>query len=313
MNPETIINKIGNKVVRHTEWYNNQLWGGATKFWHTHQFGLDIVNLGSGAGVHAFSYEGLPVKAANWALGPQSLVHDYNILKNYFSYIREGGCVIITVCPFSGLFSEYGKSHNFKYYTFLHPATILNFEESERQKALRIKKNPFKEMPVACAKNTIKEGLRLAMKSLKPTKSVDIELSAKMIMDGWKHQFGIVNLSAPLSDQHKTEISCRRETLHDMIAFCKERDLHPYIVIPVMHKSLSSMFTKEFKSLYMDSLTANCGAPVLDYMNDEMITDKEYYTTALFLSVYGAKKFTQQVIKDINEMENNGLSRPLVG
>lgn len=309
MNPKTVINKIGNKVIRHTDWYNNQLWGGATKFWYAHQFGLDIVNLGSGAGVHAFNYEGIPVKGANWALGPQSLVHDFNILKNYFSYIREGGCVIITVCPFSGLFSKYGKTHNFKYYSFLHPATILNFDEDERQKALRIKQNPFKEMPVVSVKNTIKEGMHLAKRNLKPTKYVDIELSAKTMMDSWKKQFGIDDLSAPLSEPHQKEISSRHQTLQNIVDFCKERDLHPYIVIPVMHKSLSTMFPKEFKEMYMDSLTADTGAPILDYMDDKMNTEKEYFSTALFLSVTGAKIFTQMVIKDINNMENNGLPR----
>lgn len=313
MNPKTIVNKIGNKIIRHTDWYNNQLWGGATKFWHARQFGLDIVNLGSGAGVRAFNYEGLPVRGANWALGPQSLVHDFNILKNYFSYIREGGCVIITVCPFSGRFSEYGKSHNFKYYTFLHPATILNFEEEERQKALRIKQDPFSEMPLVSIQKTFKEGMRLAKRSLKPARSADIELSARTIMAGWKNQFGIGDLSAPLTERHQKEIASRRETLQSMIAFCKERDLHPYIVIPVMHNSLSSMFPVEFVAMYMDSLTANSGAPVLDYMHDDMKTEKEYFSSALFLSASGAKIFTRKVINDINKMENNGLIRPLRG
>lgn len=313
MNPKSLIYKVGNKVIRHTDWYNNQVWGGATKFWYGSQFGLDIVNLGSGAGVHAFCYDGLPVKGANWALGPQSLVHDFNILKNYFSYIREGGAVVITVCPFSGLFSKYGKSHNFKYYSFLHPATILNFEEEERQSALRLKLNPLKEMPIDSVTKTLKEGIRVAKRSVIALGTTDIEDSARKTMEGWKKQFGIENLSDPLTEQHQKEISSRSETLQSMVAFCKERNLHPYIVIPVMHRSLSSMFPKEFKAMYMDSLTAHSGAPVLDYMDDEMNSEKEYFSTALFLSTSGAKIFTQKVINDINNMEKNRLTQPLWG
>ena len=313
MDPKSFIYKVGNKIVRHSDWYNNQVWGGASKFWYGSQFGLDIVNLGSGAGVHAFCYEGLPEKGANWALGPQSLVHDFNILKNYFSYIREGGIVIITVCPFSGLFSQYGKSHNFKYYSFLHPATILNFEEEERLKALRLKENPLKEMPIFGVKQTLKEGIRIVKRSLRPMRTADIEVSARRTMEGWKKQFEIHDLAVSPTHQHRQEIRSRRETLMEMIVFCKERSLHPYIIIPVMHESLSSMFPEKFKEMYMDSLTDNSGAPVLDYMNDSMNNSEEYFSTALFLNRSGANIFTRKVINDIKNMEKNRLTQPSGG
>ena len=287
-------------MIRHTDWYNNQVCGGSTKFWYLSQFGLDVVNLGSWAGLHAFNYDGTPVKAANWALGPQSLVHDFNILKNYFSYIHEGGIVIITVSPFSGLVSNYDKTHNFKYYSFLHPATIQNFDEGERQKALRYRQNPFIEKPVYCIRQTVKEISRKAIARIKPPKAVCLEQSAKQIMDGWKKQFGINELSMPLSSQHEAEIFSRRKTLVEMITFCKERSLKPYIIVPVMHESLLSLFPDSFKSNYMDSLMAEGDAPVLDYMNDEMGKHDKYFSSALFLNQRGAKFFTHRVLKDLN-------------
>lgn len=294
-------NRCANKVVMRTDWYNNGIWGGATKFWHQNVFGLDVVNLGSGAGVNAFNYEDIDKKCANWALGPQSLEHDFNILKNFFSYIKEGGCVIITICPFSGLISQYGRGHNFKYYSFLHPATILNFEESERQKAFRYKLNPFKEMPLYCIKETIKEQLRKFKRKFKKRPKVSMESSAKVIINAWKRQFGIADLSSPLSMQHQQEIEIRKEKLLEIAEFCQERNLKPVIVIPVMNHSLSQLFPKEFECNYIDGLTKDVGIPIMNYMNDEMGTNDLYFANALMLNERGAKHFTKIVINDMTD------------
>lgn len=291
-----------NAVIRHTDWYNNILWGGVTKFWLSKQFGLDVVNLGSGAAVNAFNYEGLPIKADNWALSPQSIVHDFNILKNYFSYIKEGGYVIITICPFSGLFSNYDKKHNFKYYSFLHPATISNFDECERQKALRLKHNPIKEMPSYCIKRTAREYILMMKNRLRYQNRNNLRLSSTVIMESWKTQFAIVDLGKPLSKQHEKEIESRGQTLRDIVMFCKERNLKPCIVIPVMSSYLSSLFPKNFKSIYMEKLLDEIDVPILDYMYDEIGNHDEYFETALLLNNIGAKIFTAKVICDLKIM-----------
>lgn len=87
-----IINKafsvVNNHLVQSSDFYKS-IWGGANKFWHIRNFNLDVVNLGSNSGVYAFEYSDLDLLGMNWALGPQSLVHDFNILKNYFSYLKK--------------------------------------------------------------------------------------------------------------------------------------------------------------------------------------------------------------------------------
>ena len=123
-------------------------------------------------------------------------------------------------------------------------------------------------------------------------------------MNGWRNQFGIKDISAPLSIQHEKEIISRRQTLVEIISFCKERSLKPYIVIPVMHKALSSQFTAAFKHNYMDSLMANVDADVLDFMEDEIGLCDKYFATALCLNKEGAQIFTQKVMKRIYSLEN---------
>ena len=296
------INSFVNKIIRHSDWYKFSLFGGATKFWRFSQFKLQLVNLGSGAAVHAFSYQGLPVKAANWALGPQSLVHDFNILKNYFSYIQEDGIVIITVCPFSGLVSQYDKKHNLKYYTFLHPATVMNFDDEERLKALKFKSDPFGSFPALCVKAVTKEYVFRVLKKFKKERNTNLEDSAQMIMNGWKKQFDIEDLSVTISSQHAKDLQNRKEILIEIAKFCRKRSLRPIIVIPVIHKSLEALFPVNFKSLYMDRLLNGIDIPVLDYMNDEIGNASEYFSTALFLNHKGSMVFTKRVFNDINKV-----------
>ena len=139
---------IANRFVRKTLWYKS-IWSGADKIYNLNTFGLQVVNTGSGSGMHNFNYDGLPIKGFNFAVGPQSLVHDYNILKNYFSYFKKGCVVIIPICPFSGMVVKYNKAHNFKYYPMLHPATIENFDEAERTRAYKLYREPIKAINIS--------------------------------------------------------------------------------------------------------------------------------------------------------------------
>lgn len=292
-----VINLL-NRIIRHTDWYNKTFWNGATKFWYQNQFGLDVVNLGSNPGVYSFNYADLPIKGSNWALGPQSLTHDFNILRNYFSYLKEGGHVIVVVLPFSCLESRYDKSHNLKYYTFLHPATILNFEDKERTRALLIKGNPFKQMPVLCIKQTLLEIKKKIVASVRMPQK-DLQKSAFDMMNCWKTKFGLVDLKAPISEKHLEELHTRKKTLIKIIEFCKERTLKPVVVIPPMYHTLGSMFPDEFKRNYIDVFLKGIDAPVYDYMKDVEMDQEKYYQTALFLNEEGAKVFTKKVLDNI--------------
>lgn len=293
------ISRFANKVIRHTHWYD-AYWQGVQKFWSINTFGLDVINLGSGAAVHAFDYSEAGVKGMNWALAPQSLVHDYNILRNYFSYLREGAVVIITICPFSCLYSQYDKKANFKYYTFLHPATIIDFDDNERTRALTIRSNPFKAMPAQSIKLTTKELLRVLKQKLVPNKhQIDLKPTADSMLNGWKKQFGITDLSAPLSEQHLAEQKSRRESLDEIIAFCRERNLKPIVVIPPMHHTLTDQFTPEFLDNYVNKFLNGIDAPIYNNMYKYSHED-DCFASALFLNKDGAKRYTNDILQQLD-------------
>ena len=285
-----------------TDWYREGFWKGTTKFWNIPSCDYEVINLGSNSGKYSFCYEESPVKGMNWAIGPQSLVHDFNLLKNYFSYLKEGGIVLIPLCPFSCLYSPYTKQSNFKYYPILHPATIPDFEDSERTIAYKIKANPFKEMPFYCIKSTIKEIFHKAYRIVKSTSSIDFDRDAEMWIELWKKQFGITDLSAPLSKKHKKERSSRAETLREMIQFCKERSLKPYIVLPPIHYALYSHLPMSFMKNYIyDFIEEAIGDELLllDYFKCDNSYENNCFQNSYLLNKKGALTLTNNILMRI--------------
>lgn len=302
----SIINRLTNKILMSTDWYREGFWKGTTKFWNIRSCDYEIVNLGSNSGKYSFCYDDIPIKGMNWAIGPQSLVHDFNLLKNYFSYLKEGGIVVIPLCPFSCLHSPYSKQSNFKYYPILHPATIIDFDDAERTKAYKIKANPFKEIPVYCIKSIFKELLLKTYKKVKRKPIIDFEQNARDWVSLWKNQFEITDLGAPMIKRHKAERTGRAKTLCEIINFCRERNLRPYIVLPPLHPALSSCLSSEFKKEYIYDFIEEAtddSSLLLDYLNDEAMGKDEYFLNAYYLNTTGAKLFTQTVLKDLDPLK----------
>lgn len=80
-----------NKIVKRTNWYKNVTpeWGKfpIEKWYRTNlDRNYDIVNVGSSSALYAFNYEGIPVKAFNWAMQPQSMEYSFRILKIFRAY-----------------------------------------------------------------------------------------------------------------------------------------------------------------------------------------------------------------------------------
>ena len=291
-----------NRIIRKTPWYK-ALWGGADKIFKLNTFGLQVVNTGSGSGVHDFNYDGLPISGFNFALGPQSLGHDYNILKNYFSYFKKGCTVIIPICPFSGMVVKYNKEHNFKYYPMLHPATIENFDEAERTRAYKLYREPIRAINVSFLKKIVRDLLnKFKCKIRCMQRPLNLQESANSFISGWKTQFSITDLSAPISEAHRADVNIRKKTLGDMLEFCKERGFRPIVVMPPMNSSLYRQFPQSFKIQYVNPLietTVDKECQFIDYTKDERFADDCFYANALFLNQEGAKFFTRHLLMDL--------------
>lgn len=276
---------------------NKQLFGDAVKFWGRFPFNLQIVNLGSNSGKFAFDYSEQPsgYTGANWAIGPQSLYNDFNVLKNYHSYLAPGATVLISICPFSSLNSAYSERAMYKYYTFMHPALISDYKETTRRKVLFMKRYPLLHV------NALRILLGKVYHKFVTPGLMNYSENANDWIKSWKSQFGINNLDTKVAGHHQKAQLERVETLSQMIDFCIERGYKPCIIIPPIHPALSSLLSHEMRANYiynfLKPVRSKC--EVLDCMDHSSFVSDDLFLNSYFLNEKGAKKFTRLVIDNI--------------
>lgn len=295
------------KRVKRTNWYRNNIPNvdnyPGDKWYREHlDRNYDIVNLGSSSAVFCFNYEGLGVRAFNWALKPQSMEYSFKILKQYYSILRMNGIVLIPFCPFSGLSvtGKWSEITNDKYYHILDQTLIDNYDDVEKRR-----QHPFLAMPVASIKRLIKDVPVNDMYSHNVQCNTTDEFihSAKQWIDLWMKQFNITDLNQPLSKENLIGRKSRLVIVKDILCFCHERDLKPVIVLPPAHHSLNYYFTSTFVKNYITSFIEELNAPsvrVLDYLNHPSFTKDELFQDAYYMNNQGARIFTKQVLTDLN-------------
>lgn len=292
-----------NKLVKKTQWYKSVIPNMSlypTNEWYREHLerNFDVVNIGSSSARYAFDYSGLPVKAFNWGEQPQSLNNGFKILMTYFSILKKGGTVIISLCPLSGLDIEgkWGKDANDKYYYILPSESINDYSS-----VVKRRNYPLVYYPITSIKNLLR-------KTFGKENGGDTELAKTFIDDSekwiriWKAQFGIKSFEEPLSEANNKGQERRIALLKDILAFCIERDLQPSVVIPPMHSSLANKFTPTFRENYIYSFVNKANifnVPFLNYMDDERFDDDKYFYNSFFLNEEGAKTFTKIVLKDL--------------
>lgn len=272
-------------------------------------FNLDIVNTGSNSSFYGFDYVGLNIRAANFAMRPQSLNQDLNMLKMFESYIKPKGTILIPLCPFSSCLKTYSPADLERYYTLWHPALIENFDMAKCERLWNIKQHPLKNCKASMLKGYVRYLLNAAKRRKKPEeldyqpmKTVQLENDAAAWIDGWKKQFNIQDLEAPLPAHIKEGRQKRIDTLKEIVSFCKDREFNLVFVIPPTTKFLSQKLTTKFRELYIYSFLREAEATnikLLDYLDNENLCNSEYYFNSFFLNKQGRKVFTEKVLLDL--------------
>lgn len=300
---KTAIKKIVyilNAIIRRGYWYNNVLFSDCAKFWKQNTFNLDIVNTGSTSGKFAFNYDCLPVKAANWAMGPQTFMADLEILRNYSSFLKpDGATVLIPLCPFSCL----GGSCLYmpdKYYSILNMASI---PYGNYKKAIEVKdkqRSPLMHYPLMAIPRDIKY---LFVKDNKEYMDENkMRDNADNMMKGWMFEFSIIDFKDELILKNKDAYEDSVKALSDIIDFCTERSFRPVIVLPPVTKFLAEKFTPDMLNLFVYNFVEKANkqsVTFLDYWNDPEFSDPKLYRSAFFLNSNGARKFTERVLRDL--------------
>gem|GEM_PF-335470 len=327
-----------NKRLRRTHWYQSlfvdpQHQTYPDNVWYRvhDERNYDVVNLGSSGGKWAFDYapfasenEGLPsekrsasfsktmpfpVKGMNWAQQPQTLVDDFNLLKNFHSILRKQGYVLITIMPFTSLNKRTGLLDTLKYVGTLD-STLL--DKRFKRKAYLIRKFPLllgKRAVKALAKSLVGKDSPKAVPNLvekNPMTDAQLAADALRFVNGWKRQFGIADWEGSLTETNQQGRAVRIKLMQDLIDFCTERGYTPVYVIPPVTAQLNQYYTQCFKQIYIYEYLQQVGRDVrlLDYSDDQALQDKDLYFNSFFMNQRGARQFTQRVLQDLAAINN---------
>ena len=302
----------GCTILYKTNWYkslfidvDHQIY--PSNYWYREhdERNFDLINLGSSGGKWAFNYSGMGIKGMNWAQQPQTLLADYNLLRNFHSILRQDGYVLITIMPFTSLNKETEIMDTMKYLKINSHSPI----QPEYLKKARL----YEEFPIIMLKPALKALVKyvfgLENKTKKLIEELDInpmnkemlEKDAIMWIDGWKKQFNITDLDAPLTAFNQEGRKFRIMLMRKLIDFCLERKYKPIYIIPPVTQYLSVYFTESFKNTYIYSFLKDVNREVLllDYSLNVELTDETLYFNSFFMNKRGASRFTERVLKDL--------------
>jgi hypothetical protein len=297
------IARLVNAFIKKSDWYNS-FFEDCAKFWEHNTFNLSLINLGSTSSIAAFNYNGLNIKAANFALSHNPILGDEAILKNYCSYLNNNAVVLIPLCPFSSLAGNY-EDFDDRYYTILYASSIPHYSKKKFNKVMHIKNRPLKYYPIYSLCVAPFSRIRYIGKK---TKASDLVIDSQERIKSWLREFSMDSVDSDLKLIHKDSIKGSIDTLERIFEFCNYRNYRPIVVIPPMYNALLEQFSDKFKISIIkplfDCAKAN-DVPILDYMNSEIFrNDNTMFINSFMLNNRGAQKFTTLII---DEIKNLGL------
>lgn len=289
-----------NAAIRRTSWYDQEMFGDCKKFWCQRTFNLDLINLGSGSAKYGFDYSGINLKAANWAMAPQTFVGDYVVLSNYLSYLKGDGTVIIlTLCPFTCL--DDGKMYlPDKIYTIADMSSIPDFAIERKVKAYDLKNNPMRYFPLMRVLPELKKCLFKT--KIHQMDSKELERNAYYFIESWMKQFSLNSLSDEFSLVNKDRFYFSIQAFDRLLALCNNHCYIPVLVLPPVSKYLSRIFDENFQQRFIYDYLHSSRYPditFLNYLGDKEFEDDHLYRNANFLNPEGARRFTKRVVNDL--------------
>lgn len=303
------INKVTHKIVqmlnnpiKQTWWYKSN-YGDAVKMKNWNKFNLDLATLGTSSVKLGLDYTNIAgINAANWAMQPQSIESNFAILKNYHSFIKEDGIVLLLLCPFNLLSLNKDKNTSYfdRYYYFLSPVLIENFNAENNDRIKKIIETPLFANSSKAIKAIAKKVLG---KEHKSSQYLNAKEDAKNRIAGWKKQFSMDNLENPLSKKHLVDIEFNVNLLCEMISFCNERSLKPVLGIMPISKELKQYIPQDFmQKAFLDpmyNIIEKSGVQFLNYYDSSNFENEDLYQDSFLLNKKGAEVFTKQVLFDL--------------
>lgn len=269
----------------------------------------DIINLGSNPAMFAFFYE--QVRGQNWSTGSQGLSMDFEILKYFHSYLRDGGIVLIPIMPFTAI-SQYLKNKP-EYWSdnyYMKFASILDGYQANHlngaKNYLLMLKCPllYNIKGIKYLFHDVERDHRLEIAE-QPMQALDMEQDARLCIQSWMKEFDVTDMEAFYSDKFAEYYEEGTQILRDMINYCLERNYKPVIITIPMTSYLGEMFNEEFRQKMVKDFVSKANEKdvlFLDYWNQRVFTDSSLYFNSFYFNLRGRKLFTAQVLKELGLM-----------
>ena len=267
---------------------------------------FDIVNLGSNHPKFAFDYSETEVKGMNWAVGPQTFMYDFAILKKYKKHLNSGARVIIPVCPLKFFLLDTQVNNLVKYYRIFSKHEMPNYDIKQKisEYIFPVFRHPLR------AKRIIRDyraDNRLLLKE-NPLNKEQIAKDATFWIEGcWNPEFNIdiANMST-LSKANQKSIEGNIRILTEMIQYCIDNGFQPVLVMLPVTKELSSKFSEDFIQQHILRYINESNkqrVPVLNYLKDERFVSLDLYINSFFMNATGRKYFTKIFVNELNNKE----------
>lgn len=296
-----------NDIIKNSRWYHNQ-------FPHLSEYqrlkqGAEILCVGSTPAKNAIDFSATDVKGYNLAVAPETIFYDFQVLKNYHSYLMKGGHVLFVLCPFTFLKdfyrNEYGsKSYlNIRYYPILHRAMIDTFDPQIYHE--------WVEDPIISVKKDWKRFIKLWIKTMlkreevvhttNPDTPAASQELCKTRVKNWMREFHMHDLD-PNHIPEETENALRGNIriFQDMKVFIEERGYEATIVIPPFPKEMTELLPMNLVQHTLFEPVKQTGIPYISFYGNEEWLSREFYYHGFLLNKSGRDLFTKKVIERIN-------------
>ena len=293
-----------NNKIRKSNWYYNQ-------FPHLREYerlerNADIICIGSTPAKNAVDFKTVNnIKGYNLAICPETIFYDFQVLKNYHSYLREGGTILFVLYPFTFLKdyyrNEYGsKSYlNIRYYPVLHRAMIDTFDYKLYHK--------WVEAPMLLGKEAWKRLIKDHPQSSamdyrsNPNTPEDSKNFCKERVKNWMREFHMKNLNPfDIPSEIIDAINGNIEIFKKMKLFIEERGYKAMIIVPPFPEEMVSLLPNDLvKVTLMDPIMAT-GLPYISYYGREEWLSRDLYYHGFLLNARGRELLTKELLAQID-------------
>lgn len=292
-----------NNYIKRSHWYNEVLFWNCRKFWELQDEQFDVVNLGSTSGVYDFCYDSCGLKGANWAIGPQSTIGDFVILKQYRKHIKDDGIVIYPLCPFTAISGAVPYLAE-RCYSFVDYRSFPGGHYITSSKIQAAKDNPLSIYPVVECFRDIVCHLRGNQNVVRS--EAELAKDAIVKMKGWSDQFGIKDLNEHFLDRFDDVYRGTVKMIIEIINYCDIEGLKLVFVFPPVYRSLAGLFTPAAREQLLDSFIMDASQNRVKYYNliDDPVfsEDRKLFKDSYYLNEIGAQKFTKYLINLIESI-----------